>query len=567
MKNARPIIIILLILIIVFAGLIGRCFYLQYAGSGYRRQAFLKQQQARIYEKPRRGLVLDCRGRILAASNLIQTVFIEPRVVRDVKETASKLAEIIDIPAHKICKYITESKNPGYVKIKVGIRQDQRQAIGKARIQGVGIQSRWERHYPIGQLTSHIVGFAGVDDIGLNGIELKYDKQLRGDAGENIFFADAARRPIGLRRQQSVRNGNNLVLTIDSTIQQFVRSELARQFENYEAESAVGIAMDPRTGAVLALVSLPDFEPQDIGSSEPQALRNRALTDPFEPGSILKPIAAAIAIDSGAVGLEEKIFCEYGNYHGKGFGKIGEYGDHRFGDLTVREILVYSSNIGMAKIGQKMGKDKLYKGLKLFGFGKKTGIDLPGENSGILWPVKNWTGYSTTRIPFGQEISVTAMQIARAFSILANGGRLIQPYLVKAMVDNSGKVIKLKQPPSSAGLVIKSQVARWIVTQAMTGVVNEGTGKKAALERWQVFGKTGTANIAKSGAKGYDENAYVASFIAGAPAENPKVVVLVSIRKPKRELGKGYTGGTVAAPVVREILKKTLNYLEGLQQI
>jgi cell division protein FtsI/penicillin-binding protein 2 len=257
----------------------------------------------------------------------------------------------------------------------------------------------------------------------------------------------------------------------------------------------------------------------------------------------------------------EKIFCENGNYSGRGFGRIGEY-RRGFGDLTLREILVESSNIGMAKIGQRLGKDKLYKGLRLFGFGKKAGIDVPGEADGLLRGTHKWTGYSVTRIPFGQEITVTAIQLVRAFCILANRGRLVRPFLVKAIVDNDGEITELKRPLPPVGYVVKPEVAEWVVSEAMVGVVNEGTGKRAKLERWQVFGKTGTANIAKSNERGYSDSDYVASFIAGAPADDPAIVVLVSIRKPNKKLGNGYTGGVVASPVAGKIIEKTLNYLE-----
>jgi cell division protein FtsI/penicillin-binding protein 2 len=199
--------------------------------------------------------------------------------------------------------------------------------------------------------------------------------------------------------------------------------------------------------------------------------------------------------------------------------------------------------------------------MKRFGFGKKTGVDLPGEAEGLLRPARKWTGYSVTRIPFGQEISVTAIQLVRAFCILANGGRCVQPYLVRAIVGNDGKIVKLKRPPPAVGFVVEPEVARWVVTDAMVGVVNEGTGKKARLEKWQVFGKTGTANVAKKNERGYSESEYIASFIASAPAEEPAAIVLVSVFKPNKELGKGYTGGTVAAPVAAKILEKTLNYL------
>jgi cell division protein FtsI/penicillin-binding protein 2 len=464
----------------------------------------------------------------------------------------------------EICKTIRESKNPGFAKIKEDADFDQcRAAIA---IYGIGTQSDWQRYYPTGTLAAHIVGFTSADNKGLGGVELQYNKELSGSAGQNIFLADAApnRRPIRLQQQNGfLKDGMGVILTIDATIQQFARAAIMKQYKSYEAESAVAIVAEPKSGAILALVSLPDFDPNNIQMKDPNDLRNRAITDQFEPGSMIKPIIAAIALEEGVVSPGEKIFCEYGNYHGKGFGHIGEYEGHSFGELTVKEILVNSSNIGMAKIGQKLGRDKLHNGLKLFGFGKKTGIDLPGEADGLVWPVQNWTGYSVTRIPFGQEISVTAMQMMQAFCTIANGGHLVHPYVVRAVVDNDGKIIRLNRPQQpNVGFVVKPEVARWITADAMAGVVNEGTGKKAKLEKWQVFGKTGTANIARSDQKGYDEESYIASFIAGAPAEDPAVMVLVSIRKPNKRLGRGYTGGVIAAPVVAEIIEKTLTYLE-----
>jgi cell division protein FtsI/penicillin-binding protein 2 len=562
-KSVRIIIFFLVLLIVAFLSLAGRCFYLQFFKNDNYIAACAKQQQGRVTQKPQRGVILDCRGRVLAASNKIQTIFAEPRVIKDPKATSTGLAPILDMGAHEICKLITGSKNPGFAKIRMDADAYQCSAAG--RIYGIGVQSDWRRHYPMGSLAAHAVGFTSVDNRGLGGIELQYDKELSGSSGQDIFFADALRRPVRLKRQGTVNDGIGIILTLDATIQQFARAELIKQYESYEAESAVSIVAEVKTGAILALVSLPDFDPNDILSTDPNIFRNRAITDQFEPGSIIKPIVAAIAVDAGAVKPDEKIFCERGNYHGEGFGHIGEYGNHQFGDLTVREILVHSSNIGMAKIGQKLGKNELYNGLKLFGFGKKTGLDLPGEAEGLLRPVRSWTGYSVTRIPFGQEISVTAIQLVRAFCTLASGGRPVQPFLVRAMVDNNGEIIKPRQPPS-VGFVVKPEVAKWIVTDALVGVVNEGTGKNAKLQKWQVFGKTGTANIAASDRRGYSQTDFIASFIAGAPAEEPKVIVLVSICKPNIALGKGYTGGTVAAPIAARILEKTLNYLEKHQR-
>lgn len=548
-----------MLLIVSFLALGARCFYLQYYRNQYFNEACLGQRQSYRNLQPQRGVILDCRGRVLAASNKVQTIFAEPRVIQDAKATSSELAPIVDMGAHIICQTILESRNPGFARIKT--TTDYNQCSAATRIYGIGVQSDWQRHYPMGNLAANVIGFTSLDNRGLEGIELKYDKELSGSAARNIFFADVQRRPIRAKQQDGVlTNGKGIILTIDATIQQFTRDELIKQYENYEAESAVAIVAEPKSGAILAMVSLPDFNPADIRTTDPNNFRSRAITDWYEPGSIIKPVTVAIALEAGVVNKTEKIFCENGNYRGRGFGSIGEY-RRGFGNLTVKEILINSSNIGMAKIGQRLGKDRLYKGLKLFGFGTKTGIELPGEVDGLLRPPSTWDGYSITRIPWGHEICVTSMQMLRAFCILANGGRLVRPFMVRAIVDNDGNITVLKRPPPPVGYIVKPEVAKWIVTEALTGVVNEGTGKRAQLEKWQVFGKTGTANIALSDTRGFSDQDYVASFVCGAPADDPAIVVLVSIRKPNRSLGKGYTGGAVASPVAPKIIEKTLTYL------
>ena len=544
-----------------FLALGGRCFYLQYYRNKHFNEACLIQQRSYRNLLPQRGVILDCRGRVLAASNGTQTIFADPQVIEDAKTTSSELAPVVDMGAHIICQLILESRNPRFAPIKVGASTEECDQARK--IYGIGVQSDWQRYYPMGRLAANVVGFTSLDNRGLEGIELKYDKELSGSAARNILFADVRRRPIRAKQQDGIlTNGKGIILTIDATIQQFARDELIKQYENYQAESAVAIVAEPKSGAILAMVSLPDFDPADIRTTDPNNFRSRAITDWYEPGSIIKPVVAAIALEAGVVNKTERIFCENGNYHGRGFGRIGEY-RRGFGNLSLREILVNSSNIGMAKIGQRLGSDRLYEGLRLFGFGGKTGVELPGEVEGLLRPAATWDGYSVTRIPFGQEICVTSMQLVRAFCILANGGRLVRPFLVRAVVDNDGNITELKRPPTPVGYVVKNEVAKWIVTDAMTGVVNEvgGTGKRAQLEKWQVFGKTGTANIARSDARGYSDQDYVASFVAGAPAKDPAIVVLVSVRKPNRSLGKGYNGGVVASPVAAKIIEKTLTYL------
>jgi len=565
LRTNRFVILIFAVFALVFFVLAGRCFYLQLFRTEHYRKISMSQQQKLSFQSPQRGTILDCRGRVLAASNQTQTIFAEPRRIESPERVATDLAPILQVGARLIYEKITQSRNPGFARLAdCATRQ---QCSGAQKIAGgIGVLSQWQRYYPMGRVCSHVVGFTSNDNKGLDGAELRYDKILTGTAGSNVFFADKFRRSIRPKQIRStVSDGQSLILTIDSTIQEFARAELEKRFIEYEAEAATAIVAEPKTGAILAMVSLPDFDPADR-SCDPNHFRNRAITDQFEPGSMLKPIIAAIALDTGIVNKQEKIFCENGNYHGKGFGRIGEYGSHRFGNLTVRQILVKSSNIGMAKIGQRFDRQILYDRLRLFGFGKKTGIDLPGEISGTVGKPDKWTGYSVTRIPFGQEITVTALQMVRAFCILSNGGKAVTPYVVEAVVDNEGDVRQIKRPHQSVGYIIEPEVADWIVKDALVGVVNErqngGTGWRAKLDKWQVYGKTGTANIALGNGRGYSEDDYVASFIAGAPAQEPAIVVLVSIRKPNKKLGKGYTGGAVASPVAGKIIEKTLAYME-----
>jgi len=569
MKTNLAITAIFILLIAAFGGLGFRLYYLQYYKTAEYELDSKRQQRAIVSNKPPRGIIVDRQNKILAASKMVDTVFAEPRIFADpdaMKVAAAKLQDILQVPSHEICAIIEETKNPGFVKIKDDITTTQRKKIKDARIYGIGIHSNWRRSYPMGSLTSNILGLTDNELKGIEGIELKYNSYLTGQKGRDIFVVDAHRNPIALdEASNEYKEGNSLISTIDSTIQQFTRQALIKQCKAFEAESAIAIVMDPWTGAILSMVSVPDFDPVDRANSKADTRRNRAITDPYEPGSIFKPIVAAIALDEGVITKTTSIYCEKGNYTGKGFGTIGEWGNHRFGNLNVNDILVRSSNIGMAKIGQKAGKNKIHRGVKLFGFGSKTGIDLPGEDSGILRNVSKWDGYSITRVPFGHEVSVTAIQIIRAYATLANGGSPVTPHIISAIVNSRGQITEFKRPSRLTGKIIDPKVAEWIVQKPLVGVVNDehGTGRAASLEKWQVFGKTGTANISSTGGN-YDEQNYVASFAGGAPAEDPAVVILVSIRKPNKSLKKGYSGGKVAAPVVKEILEKTMTYLEQI---
>jgi cell division protein FtsI/penicillin-binding protein 2 len=564
-RQLTRIVIFMGLVVLAFVGLAARCFYLQYyLADGFAEKSLI-QQRAYLPLEPQRGAILDCRGRVLAASSQIRTIFVEPRILKDPKETATRLAPILEIGAHEICKGIVDSNNPGYAVIKTNATEAECEAA--QQIYGVGIRYAWRRNYPMGRLASHVVGFTSLDNRGIEGIEYAFDRDLRGKGALHTFLVDVHRRPLGLCLEDEQDNempthGAGVILTLDATIQQFAREALYRQYKEFEAESATAIVADPHTGAILAMVSLPDFDPADARHADPDWFTNRLLTEQYEPGSIIKPIAAAVALDTAVVSRYETIFCENGDYRGKGFGHIGEY--HRgYGDLTVGEILMVSSNIGMAKIGQRLGPTRCYDGLRLFGFGRKVGLELPGEAEGLLRPPGTWTGYSITRIPFGQEVSVTAVQMLRAFCVLANNGRVVWPHIVRALVTADGTVVDMRPSQLRVGYIIKPEIARWIVTKALVSVVNNksGTGTRARLDQWEVFGKTGTAQLAAPDHRGYLPNSYMASFVGGAPADDPRVVVLVSVHHPNVKLRKGYTGGTVAAPAARTILEKTLTYL------
>ncbi len=548
-----------------FSGLGARLWDLQFRQKDHFEQTSRTQRYAVVRQSPQRGLITDCKGRILAASTMIYNVFAEPRrLLQDeqYKLTADTLQPILNVPGYEISKQILEAKNPGFLRLAKDIPSDQQQAVLRARLPGIGIEEAWVRSYPAASLCSHVVGFVGAEGRGLAGIELKYDAVLAGRGGQDVYVVDVLRRPIAAypEGRSPIQNGDNLVLTIDLVIQEIVREALQKQIREYQAESGIALVMDPWTGGILAWVSLPDFDPHQFSKTPADRLKNRTLSDPYEPGSIFKPIAAAVALDCGAITKDEKFDCEDG-YWGQ-YGGIHEFGNKRYGILNVRGIILNSSNIGMAKIGLKTGSRRLYQGLRLFGFGRPTGVDLAGEESGVLRPVKQWSGYSPTRIAFGHEISVTALQMARAYCILANGGTLVQPHLVRAVINPDGQITDVTPSLVGTGYIIKPEIAEWMVREPLRAVVKEGTGDQAAVEGIEVFGKTGTANIALP-TGGYDTSNYVSSFVGGAPVDRPRVIILVSIRKPNRALGKGYSGGRVAAPVFREILQKTLTYLDS----
>ena len=567
-RELSVIAVVMSVVIVAFFALVGRCFYLQKNLADYYAEKCVIQQRAYLPLEPQRGAILDCRGRVLAASDQIRTIFAEPRIIKEPKEIATRLAPILDMGAHEICRLIVDSNNPGFVALKKDATVAECEAARK--IHGIGIQYDWRRQYPTGRLASHIVGFTSKDNFGLAGIEYAFDRDLRGRGARHTFLVDVHRRPLAfcLADEQDDNempiHGAGIILTLDATIQQFAREALLKQVQGVRGGIGGGHGGGPAHRRDPGHGDAAGFRSGRDGPDRPEAsrgLHEPAADRPVRAGQHLQAVRRGHRPrHEGDEPLRDHLLRERATITAKASGHIGEY-RQGFGDLTLREILMNSSNIGMAKIGQRLGATRLYEGLTLFGFGRKVGIELPGEAEGLLRPPGKWTGYSVTRIPFGQEISVTGLQMLRAFCMIANGGRLVHPYMVRSLVRSDGMVVDMRPSTLRVGYIIKPEVARWLVQEALTSVVNDrkGTGARAKLDKWTVFGKTGTAQLAKDGV--YQDKAYIASFIAGAPAENPRVVVLISIRRPNVALKKGYTGGTVASPVAAVILEKTLTYL------
>ena len=386
-------------------------------------------------------------------------------------------------------------------------------------------------------------------------MEASCDRHLKGTDGRRAFLVDAGRRPIWRLPDESCypRDGNHVFLSIDVNVQAILDQAVADAVGAHDAKWGCGVVIEPRTGNVVAISSAPSYDPNRYNEATDEQRTNRAVTVPFEPGSVLKGIYAASAVQAGLATYETPVFCENGSYRAYRGGRITDHGSS-YGHLTLTDVVVHSSNIGMAKIGELLGNRRMYAVAQLFGLGRQTGVKLPGESCGIIRPLERWDGYSLRRVPFGQEISVTALQLTMAYAALANGGLLMRPRLVEKVTDTRGRLVLRTRP----------EVVRRVLTPPVAGqslavleqVVERGTGKKARLERWTSFGKTGTAEIAGPG--GYVPGAYVSSFIGGAPAVSPGVVCLISVYWPG---SRAHYGGTVAAPYVKEVLKRTLTYL------
>jgi cell division protein FtsI (penicillin-binding protein 3) len=536
----------------VFFTIIGaKAVYLQIFCGPWLSQKAANQYEASFKSSEKRGTIYDTNLKEMAVSVDVTSIAAHPGQINDARAMAKSLAGILKIDSKELIKKLSSDKK--FVWIKRRVTPKETEAVRNLKIAGIDFIPEHNRFYPNKMLSAQILGFTNIDDHGIEGIEFYYDAHLRGPTSKFTVLKDALGRGFDAeKRRVSKFRGNNLILTIDSTIQYIAEKALEETVTEFSAKSGMAIIMAPKTGAILAMAHFPFFNPNAFNGFDKKLWRNRIITDPFEPGSTMKIFSAAAAIESGNAFPNSIFFCENGAY------KIGQEVVHDtrpYGWLSLQQIIKHSSNIGVVKVIEITGPESLYKTLRDFGFGSKTGIDCPGETSGSLSPFKQWAKIDAGTISFGQGISVSALQLASAASAIANEGLLMKPYIVQAITDQNGHLLKSFEP-RIVRRVVSEKTARTLVRIMQTVITKGGTGVKAAIEGYTVCGKTGTAQ--KIDEKGeYSDGKFISSFVGFAPAKKSEVVILVVIDEPQDQ----HYGSIVAAPVFRKIAHKILSYM------
>jgi cell division protein FtsI (penicillin-binding protein 3) len=507
------------------------------------------QQLSSIDTAPTRGQVLDRQGRELARSLDTESFYSDPSEVINVAETARRISSITGLDRAELVKKFTDGKDANKKFIWLIRRMEMERAAKLDALELTGVYSRKEpkRYYPNDTLAAHVLGFVGTDEIGLGGVEQAYNEKIRGEGGKVYFEHDRDRRAFEGYEVQG-HPGQTIVLTIDQLIQYRTEQALVAAVERSHAKSGTAIVMDPRTGEILAMANAPTFNPNDPASVTAEDRTNIAVQNIYEPGSTFKIVAFAAAIEKGLVKPDDKIDCQMGSITVAG--RVVH--DHKpFGVLTVTDALAQSSDVAAIKLGLLAGDESMYDYMKRLGFGSRTGVDLNGESPGILKPVNRWLPSSIGSLAMGQEVGVTPLQMATAYSALANGGNWIKPHVVRELRLPDGTVVYQAKPETRKALNPET-------TAALRGmfeyVTLHGTAKKAQLEGYTAAGKTGTAQKVDPKTRTYSATKFIGSFVGFAPANNPAVVIIVVIDEP---MG-AYHGGDIAAPVFREIAEQVL---------
>ena len=529
-----------------------RLVQLQVVGREFFERQAARQSERTINLDPRRGAILDRNGHALAVSVDAESVYAVPQDVQDAAATAAALARPLGLdPAARKELQAQLEKTRAFVWVRRKVDPATARAVRDLQLDGVGFLTENRRYYPQKELAAHVIGYVGLDNTGMSGVEYSFEESMRGRAAKVVIRTDARRRALGHTEKPSTE-GHTIVLTLDDSIQHVAERELDRSVTETGAAAGVAVVMDPRTGEILALANRPTFNPNRFNAYPSSRWRNRAVADAYEPGSMFKIITAAAGLEEKVVDPDEVIDCGHGALEVAGI----RINDHAvFDQLSFRDVIARSSDVGVARVAQRLGRDNFSRYMRQFGFGTPTGVELPGESGGLLRPLNRWSALSLPTLSFGQEIGVTALQMTAAVAAVANGGFLMKPIVVREIEDSTGHVVR-QSHPLAVRRVLDAATADTL-TDILRGVVLRGTGHRAAIPGYAVAGKTGTAQ--KVDATGhYSMVDHVASFVGFVPASRPALVVLVSLDSPR---GPANEGGDVAAPLFARIAEPALRRL------
>ncbi len=514
-----------------------------------------EQQRELVEETPARpGDILDRQGRLLATTLATRSLYLVPAKISEPRQIAEALSSVLGLSPEVLTEKIAGNSQRQFLWVKRRLTEAEVTGVRKLMLpKGAwGFRDEYRREYPQGVVAAQVIGLRDIDGTGRGGIEERFDSTLRGQSGKRYVARDSRGHVIEIldKDQQAPVAGQNVRLTLDVVVQLYAERELDQVMTEWQPESCSAIVIDPKNGDVLAMATRPTFDPNRPQEASPESWKNRAIADIYEPGSTFKPMIVSYGLDQGVLQRDESFHCQNGEYR---MGRRVLHDHHRYGLLSLTDVLVKSSNIGMAKIGERMGNEQLEKAATLFGVGRKTGIEVPGELPGILRPLKKWTSYSTGSIPMGHEIATTPLQLITAHAALANGGELLRPRIVLPDQDDS-----LSAMSRMTISTVSRDTAQWIIEHPMREVVERGTGKKARIPGYHVFGKTGTAQCLSADG-GYVHGKYISSFVCGAPVESPRLLTLVVVNQSS--VGGETFGGKVAAPAAANILRQALVYL------
>jgi len=540
-----------------------RLIYLQMVKHDYYTALAAEKNGRRTVIPAERGAIYDAHDEVLAQNVPVATVVADGTLLNNPDVLVPILARALQLRPDEIAEKI--SSHRPYIVLKRELPEAKARALEQAlrenKLRGIRCERETVRVYPNGPMLCHVVGFLNFDQHGIQGIEASMDQYLGGEDGFRYIERDAQGRELVLYLgpERPPRNGCQVHLTIDLHLQTIVEDELDAAMSKYRPETATIILMRPQTGEILAMANRPNFDLNLRAEAKPEQMKNRAIIDMMEPGSTFKIVTAASALNERKVRLDSMIFCENGVWNI--FGRpLHDHGHKGYGDLSVQDILVHSSNIGAAKMAIMLGEQKFYEYIRRFGFGDRTGIELPGEIGGLVHAPRSWTKISITRIPMGQEVAVTPLQMIVAMATIANGGKLMQPRIVKSIVDEEKKTVSTPQP-TFVRQVISPETAREIAWALRDVVSKRGTAAGAAVPGFTISGKTGTAQKAAPGG-GYEKDEYIVSFSGFLPSENPAFVGLVVVDNAHTTDPTLNYGGTVAGPIFSRVAEKAARYLD-----